>query len=135
MRRVLTMAAFAGIIVLIFVLFGKPVKAEPAWKNVGEQTYIRDFTASTGMPFTCVMVAGGGGMAGEVKTITCLEVKRVPNNPTPLHEGETLREILPKSRRVPVLPEQPDALGEQKEAFGGRADESVDFEQFKRGRR
>lgn len=49
------------------------------WQDVGESTFIRNFVVN-GMPFTCVMVVSGGKMAGEVKTITCLEVRGVPTN-------------------------------------------------------
>jgi hypothetical protein len=75
------LALLAGILV---AFLAGAVRAEE-WQNVGESTYVRNFVAN-GMPFTCIMVVSGGKMAGEVKTIACLEVKSVQNTKATVYE-------------------------------------------------
>lgn len=93
---------------MVAALIAGHAKAEE-WKNIGEHTFIRSFESSNG-PFTCIMVVGGGGMAGEVKTIACPGVVYVPiTKEEPVPTVAPLRRILSESRRLPVLPKQEDA--------------------------
>ena len=76
------------------------------WRPVGDNTYLADFMDTNGYLFTCIMVKGGGGMAGEVKTLACPGVIYVPISKKESLQGvEKIRPIMPMPRRLPVLPE------------------------------